>query len=429
MSIKISQNNIYKITFYFFLFTLILISFPRSWSLYPLTVFLFLCLIIWTLDFKNLFNGLIKYFFKIVPLLLYFLIQIVSLLIQKADIKLIDERLMFLLIPVIGFPFYDFIKPKNTLTLFKAFIIGIVLVIITLIIRIVIFVYNKANNELPFFEYAFLHNYWFFSSHFSFFEHPTYLSMKLIWGLFLIGFSINGLFSKMQVSVIVLMFSITIFLLASKAGIIMWTIFILFFLFYFIRKIKKRFFKYLILINFGLILTIGTYEIALKINRIEVFINHIKSEFARTYIDWKDLDQRTREWYCALQLIKEKPILGHGIGRVEDRMVEEYLKNGWEEEARLRYNAHNQFLETQMTFGIPGTLALIWMLITPIIFRKRLQYPSLATVFVVMMSFFLMFESMFVRQWGIMFFTLFYCILVFQQRDDKYILSKQTIVT
>ena len=100
-------------------------------------------------------------------------------------------------------------------------------------------------------------------------------------------------------------------------------------------------------------------------------------------------------------------------------MVEEYLKNGWVEEARLRLNAHNQFLETQMTFGIPGTLSLLWMLFTPLIFRKRLMYSKLATAFVLMMTFFLMFESMFVRQWGIMFFTLFYCILVIPPKDKN----------
>jgi len=34
-----------------------------------------------------------------------------------------------------------------------------------------------------------------------------------------------------------------------------------------------------------------------------------------------------------------------------------------------------------------------------------------------MMTFFLMFESMFVRQWGIMFFTLFYCILLIPSKE------------
>jgi len=51
------------------------------------------------------------------------------------------------------------------------------------------------------------------------------------------------------------------------------------------------------------------------------------------------------------------------------------------------------------------------MLLTPLFLGRKLKYPNLASAFVVMISFFLVFESMFNRQWGIMFFILFYFIL------------------
>jgi len=266
---------------------------------------------------------------------------------------------------------------------------------------------------MSFISYAILNKYLFFTSNFSAFEHPTYFSMKILWVLILIKFYFVENYNRLVIIFISLFLSMGIFLLASKAGIIFWLLMALFLTYCIINKIvSRRVPKYLIMSAISLVLVTASFAVAKEIVRINEFLNQMEKGFSQSEIDLKNLDQRTREWYCALQLIKEKPIFGHGIGRVEDRMVEEYLKNRWEEEARLRYNAHNQFLETQMTFGIPGTLSLLWMLFTPLIFRKRLMYPKLATAFVFMMTFFLIFESMFVRQWGIMFFTLFYCILV-----------------
>jgi O-antigen ligase len=112
-----------------------------------------------------------------------------------------------------------------------------------------------------------------------------------------------------------------------------------------------------------------------------------------------------------VQIIRESPLTGAGMAKIKDRLKSEYLKNGFREEAENVFNAHNQFLEAQMTFGVAGTFSLIWLLITPLFLRRRSDYVGFVPLFVIMVSFYLMFESMFNRQWGIMFFMLFYFIL------------------
>ena len=121
----------------------------------------------------------------------------------------------------------------------------------------------------------------------------------------------------------------------------------------------------------------------------------------------------------AIQIIKEKPVTGAGYYLIKDEMLDKYIENKFFEEALLQMNAHNQFLEAQMTFGVFGTLSLLLMLLAPLIFRKRLRYPHLMTGFILMISFFLLFESMFNRQWGIMFFLLFYFILGIQNPETE----------
>ena len=328
---------------------------------------------------------------------------------------------MFICVPILTFSLLqsDLICKRKEF-LFKTYMYGIISVTLLLIVIALTCLYKNYNfgkNLLENFKTNFK---CFFTVDFSRFEHPTYLGMKISWTFILLWQLFARSFKKLINILIIILLTIVIFLLASKGSIILWTVLILCFLFSFINeKISNKIYKYSTIILISFILFAGSFSVAKEIVRINQFLSQIKTGLTRTEVNWKDLDQRTREWYCALQLIKEKPIFGHGIGRVEDRMVEEYLKNRWEEEARLRYNAHNQFLETQMTFGIPGTLSLLWMLFTPLIFRKRLMYPKLATAFVFMMTFFLMFESMFVRQWGIMFFTLFYCILVFPSKEEN----------
>jgi len=412
--------NILRISSIFFLSCLFLITFPRSWSLYPLGFFLFIGFILWIIYFRDLTALLrsINILKFITPVILYFVVNILNIIIYSQSISYLNAEFLFLLIPIFGLPLFVNLKINEFKTLLNVYVFGILISITVLIIRVFYIVINQSYVEqISFFKYIIINRYWFFTSHFSVFEHPSYLSMKIMWALIIVSF-FSKYFKRLIRGLALILFSIAIFLLASKAAIIAWIILILIMFSGFLsRKIKNSIVEFLLVIITTLVLLIGTYFLTNKIARINDFVLEIKKAFTNTDINWKNLDQRTREWYCAIQLIKEKPIFGHGIEKVEDRMVEEYLKNRWEEEARVRYNAHNQFLETQMTYGIPGTLSLLWMLFTPLIFRKRLMYPKLATAFVLMMTFFLMFESMFVRQWGIMFFTLFYCILLIPSKE------------
>jgi O-antigen ligase len=262
---------------------------------------------------------------------------------------------------------------------------------------------------MTYLEYAIFNKYWFFSAHLSVFEHPTYFSMKIIWVLQLLMILHKALKINNTITILTSIFlSVFLFFTASRAAIIFWLIIV----FYYIIKVYVKYNK----IRFIVILTIPAIIflvfISLEKNgRINDSISELETKLSDNNFHWKNLDQRTREWYNSMQLIKKEPLTGVGFVMVNERMKEEYYKNGFYEEANLNLNAHNQFLEAQMTFGIAGTLSLLLMLLTPLVFRKRLRYPHLTTGFILMFSFFLMFESMFNRQWGIMFFLLFYFIL------------------
>jgi O-antigen ligase len=208
-----------------------------------------------------------------------------------------------------------------------------------------------------------------------------------------------------------------IFLLASKAAIVIWLVIISYIV---ITYLKNKTHRLILYVATGIFVLLVSFLAIHEINRVKSFISGINRGLKQENIDWKNLDQRTREWYSAMQLIKEKPLTGFGLYDVEKRMGQEYLKHGWEEEAASNLNAHNQFLEAQMTFGIAGSLSLLWMLLTPLLIIRNLKYQLMSGALIFLISFFLLFESMFNRQWGIMFFVLFYCILVTQKKEDIY---------
>ena len=414
------KNIIYcnKTGFFSLLITLFLISFPRSWSLYPLVFFLVCGLFLWVFNFKNLKTSFLNKLNYLLPLIIYFFIHLISLLLQKGNILLIEKILIFMFVPLLGFPVFnsEFFK-INIIYLKISFIAGITIILFYLIFNAIYSVYRVIPDDYTFIEFLSLMKERFFGSYISVLEHPTYLSMKILWCLLIFLIIPSELKIKRNLIIFFfLLFSVFLFFLASKAAIILWAILTVILM---VKWPTKKIGKIIVIMFFVPIFTLFVGISINNITRIKGFISDKKSALNKEKIDWKNFDLRTREWFSAIQIIREKPLSGCGLVKVEDRMVEEYLKNGWKEEAKLRYNAHNQFLETQMTFGIPGTLSLLWMLFNPLIFRKRLKYPLLATAFVIMISYFLLFESMLVRQWGIMFFTLFYCILMFSEKDEK----------
>lgn len=395
--------------FWLLLITLFLISFPRSWSLWPLGIFLGTGLLLWIINFKTCIDLLVKNIKIIIPPVVYFLIHLISIIWQDGPLNMITDKLMFVLVPLLGLPIFISFSKQKIQNLFRSYILGIFIVSIILIIRTIFFVRSQVPPDQSFIEYSFSHDYWFLTSRFSVFEHPTYLSMKIIWIFLLVIYAnIKLKISYTSIILLCIYFSLLIFLLASRAAIICWVVvgFILFFKMYRKKLIKPYVFPIAVLL-----IVIITGLSANKIARIYESADNLKIKLRDESIHWKDIDQRTREWFTAIQIIKEKPVTGAGYFLIKDKLLEKYLENGFFEEALQLMNAHNQYLEAQMTFGIAGSISLLMMLLIPLIYRKQIRYPRLMTIFIAMVSFFLMFESMFNRQWGIMFFLLFYCIL------------------
>ncbi|HPF03753.1 MAG TPA: O-antigen ligase family protein [Bacteroidales bacterium] len=396
--------------------TLFLLSFPRSWSLYPLGLMLFCGLIIWFADFNNVAGRFIRSWYIVLPPMLYFILHLISVSWQKAGISLLEGRLMFLLIPLLGLPVFfrenTFRRTSYALTIYIA---GLALICLYQTGRILINIFTGYPGEVSFFDWMNQHDPSFFSLGFSIFEHPTYLALKLNWAIIVLIFfhGMTVLKKKYTIPVIILFCSALIFA-ASKAGLIILVTILMISLF---RTLRKGIHSTVISAGLITIMIVFTIFLSLRINRIDMYFTEVKSRLVIENPDLKNIDQRTREWYSAFQIIKQQPLSGTGFAKAEEKLVEEYVKNGFNDEALLRLNAHNQFLEAQMTFGIAGTVTLFLMLFLPLFFRSRMISPQPVIALISLTICFLLIESMFNRQWGIMFFLLFINLLALKLKE------------
>jgi hypothetical protein len=396
----------------FILLTVALLAAPRMWSLYTLGLALaagFIMIITGNKEYRKCKQNL-KF---ILPPVIYFTLVLTSSLLQKWDGSLVEIRLMFLLVPLLTCPAMSSDQTLAKWTI-RIYLWSLSAILIFLIVRSVLVYFGLWVPVKPIIYHFTSRETIFFSENFSVMEHPTYLAMKVSFAM-LIVLLINDQFMKSVFRILFfILFSVSLFLLGSKGGLMAWIVIVHFAAWKVVARLPYRF------LLFGLMLTTLYLTVAwwiTKVDRIDFFITTRMEAVRNSDIPWQEIDQRTREWFAAASLVGQRPLFGHGLARLQERLDEEYIKNGWYEEAELHLNAHNQFLENQAVFGIAGSMVLIWLLFTPLLFRKKSVYPEVAVALTLLMTFFLTFESMFNRQWGIMFFMLFYCILLFSPNN------------
>ncbi len=401
--------------FYTLCLTVFLMPFPRSWSLYSLGVFLFLGLIVWLTDTRQIFNHFVEKLRYLLPMFLFFFLYFIYFLLNKKW-DYIEDKLMFILIPLLGFPMFDSIFFKNKIhQILFSFITGIIIICIYQLTRVTVDSLTITNEIIKFDPFispqVSRYNWMQLSS----FEHPTYLAIKIMWAVTLLLLA-NGYtrFTKPTIIFYILVFTIFIFLLSSRTGIIIFIIIFIHIIYIKLKTFRKRVLL-LILIPF---LLYGSFKLVPLSHRMNEQLNMLKNSFTSGNIEWWNIDPRTRAWYSSLILIKGKPLFGVGPDS-RNKLTEVYKVKGFTAEAYFMLNAHNQYLETQLAFGIPGTAILLMMLIIPLMRRKEIWLKALVWPFFIIISVSMFFESILVRQWGIMFFVLFSCILLIPDKPGS----------
>ena len=236
---------------------------------------------------------------------------------------------------------------------------------------------------------------------FSQFLHPTYLAMYLTLGIFLI--MKNSLIHRNLRVLLIIIFILYVFLVSSKAGIISLFLPFLVFAFHKFYQTNKR--KHF-LFSFIILLVLATI----------VIVHPRTSNVFRFFTDQEILIDKNAQysngtrllvWYSSLKVIKNDPFFGVGPSQSEAELMETYQLYGFKYPYEKRYNAHNQYLQVLIAFGVLGFISFIWVLLRPVSIEAKVNM-QFYVAFVLILSFNFLFESVLERYEGIVFFAFFY---------------------
>jgi O-antigen ligase len=321
---------------------------------------------------------------------------------NKQDaLNAIEIKLGFFIIPLLFFASnYNLNQVKKIII---SFVSGTLLVSFMCLFRAFFLYFFKDVNA-------------FFYSEFSYFLHPSYFAMYLVFAQFIVILFypkwLNHLSHlSIKIGFISLVLLVTIFLCSSKMGLI--TAFLMIPSTLFVMLYKAGFQK---IILWGLLAFCLSIFLFYKISpapfeRMKVAINVTTSTSKINKTDAESTAVRILIWEESVKLIKKHIWFGVSPGDANDKLIQAYKNEGLEGALIKKLNAHNQFLQTFIGTGFVGFVLLLILTIGILVygFVKKNHILSLFSILIV---FNFLVESMLQAQAGFIFFVFFCCLFL-----------------
>jgi len=384
-------------------------------------VFISLLFLNWLIegDFKNKFQSIFKNKLAILFTSFYLLHLIGLIYTQNIYSGLFDIQVKFslLLFPLI-FASRPLIQ-KELNVVFVFFIAGAILTSLIMLGR-AIYLYNSLGNIDCFFYQSF-----------SFLIHPSYLSMYL--NVAIVWLLINMWQNKFSTQrflnffalLIISFFAFINVLLASKMGLLTMILVFIGFLIYYIVSRKK----YILGFAGIFLITISIYSIIHFVPTIRTRVNTAISaitDFNTNQTQSESTAVRLLVWKAANKVISENLFFGVGTGDTKDVLLNEYKNRGMTGALEHKLNTHNAFYQVFISLGIIGFILFLANLFIPLRFSFRTS-KSLYLVFLLIIIFNFLTESMLETQAGVMFYAFFNSMICFCCFETDYIEQKKVI--
>lgn len=334
----------------------------------------------------------------------------------------IGKRMALIIFPLI-FALRRSDLKTDTLRKVEHFFIAII-VIYMLFKNIELFiVFNKAINKgiivnnwfeaiiNPSFE-VFYRNYFFKITNI----HPTYATIYTLFSLGILLLNlIKGMYNenlKIKTLVLISMCFLLCYsiLLAAKGPILAFIISIIIVLGF--QLSAKQFAKTtIVLIVISVILTLSFPPLK---NRVKEIIT-TKSD---TEVNTNSISIRKIIHSTAWGLVKSNCFIGVGIGDVQDELNKQFKNYEQKEINDFDLNTHNEYFNLWASAGLIGLLSLIITFAIPIALAVK-QKSFYALFFWVFMAVCFLFENILSRQKGVMFFSVFYVVYLFNIIDTR----------
>ncbi len=235
---------------------------------------------------------------------------------------------------------------------------------------------------------------------------PLYLSMFIALALFFL-FEIQRIY-KTGIAQILLLVLLFIYMMMLSTRMTTLAFFSIFALYNIVLALKKRNYVYQGITFLLFVIVAATMIIFNPINK-KRFAEALNPNSNYQTDQYGGRSIRLEKWKCSIEVFKQSPILGVGVGDLQDELMKCYDSRSIDAALFHKFNSHNQYLGTLSQLGISGLILLLIILFFS--FRKAIQQNhDVFLIFLILFSLCIISESMFGRRWGIFFFVFFYSI-------------------
>lgn len=248
-------------------------------------------------------------------------------------------------------------------------------------------------------------------TNFSHFGHPSYIGFFVLFVLIVLMYILFFIKHKFLYILFylgqILYFVLFLFLIQSRTNLIAFLVVAFAFGIIVIFR-QRKIFKSLI---FALVIVVS-FLAFMRAERFSFAINNFKEG------NYQESNARVGIWLKSIESIKEKPILGYGLGDC-DKIWKNWFQEG---NASMDYtHAHNQFLQAWLESGFLGFLFLSLAFVSVIVYAfKKKNYILILFWIIVIIN--LCFECMFMYHKGVTSVTPL--IYLFLMKNPKNIVEK-----
>lgn len=133
---------------------------------------------------------------------------------------------------------------------------------------------------------------------------------------------------------------------------------------------------------------------------------------------WNTVTIRLAIWECAMDLIDETPVFGFGTGDADEALAAMYERKDFGLGVMLRFNPHNQYLQSYFMFGLAGLAVAVMLIVMPAVVAFK-DGNWLLFFLVVIFGLGFLTECLFAKQKGTVLFSMLFPLFYLHGRDSK----------
>lgn len=241
--------------------------------------------------------------------------------------------------------------------------------------------------------------------------HPSYLALYLIFSMLILAYLEWPLVKRSQpwrtvLNIALMIFlSVCVMLCGSKIGFIMWVVIALMLTILLVREARR---KWMPIIGLVLVCSIlgGVFQAAPALNMRILNVLRVAQESKVSPEAAESTAVRLLVYVSSWEIVSEQPWYGQGTGDFQDKLDAVYTEKGYIKAKERHFNAHNLFLQSWVSLGIPGLIMIIGIFI--VMFQQAFKsrewiYIGFTTLFFLIS----MTESSLNVQAGVVFFAFF----------------------